>query len=245
MAHKTWTILCLLLAMCYLVLTPACSVWAETETPRTGTATGLLTAKGEGWIMVRADGANESSKLMPRWVGGTPQQGGGLDKQMLATFRELKVGSRIEVKWLLDEHLRALSVKVLSPSQDDGPGDTDEQQQNDQHGDGNVQDTNGQNQQSDGRSGTLLGTVTAKGEGWIAIRPDGERESYKFFARWVGGTPQQGGGLDRQILQAIAQAPVGVHVQAQWVRDGQRFYLLSLTPAPQQGEDDGGQQGEQ
>jgi hypothetical protein len=135
--------------------------------------------------------------------------------------------------------LRATGVKVLSvPAQEDDAGAADEQPAG-----GNAQNDEPQNQQAqqqgDGRSGTLLGTVTAKGQGWIAIRPDGERESYKFQPRWIGGTPKQGGGFDRVVLQAMVQAPVGARVQAQWVRDGQIFYLLSLKPAPEEPADGG------
>ncbi|MEN6303826.1 MAG: hypothetical protein ABFD96_13930, partial [Armatimonadia bacterium] len=43
---------------------------ATGDEPQGGTLTGILTAKGENWIAVRADGAAESVKYWPFWRGG-------------------------------------------------------------------------------------------------------------------------------------------------------------------------------
>lgn len=78
-----------------------------------GKTVGMLTAKGENFIEVRADGEEKGRKYVPRWLGGAPAQGGGPDKAVLKVFRGLKIGSRIEVEWVFEERLRALKVQVL------------------------------------------------------------------------------------------------------------------------------------
>lgn len=78
-----------------------------------GRAIGLLTAKGPNFIAVKAAGEEKARKYMPRWIGGLPADGGGLDKGMLKTFRSLKIGSRIQVDWVFEERLRAVGVKLL------------------------------------------------------------------------------------------------------------------------------------
>lgn len=88
------------------------------EEGKKGVTIGKLVAKGENFIEVKADGEEKARKFVPEWRGGAPAQGGGPDKQMLQTFRQLKVGSRIEVDWVFHERLRALNVKVISAPKD-------------------------------------------------------------------------------------------------------------------------------
>src|SRR5205085_825248 len=78
-----------------------------------GTAIGTLTAKGENFIELKADGEEKARKYVPQWVGGLPAKGGGPDKKILKIISELKVGSRIEVEWVFEERLRALNLKVI------------------------------------------------------------------------------------------------------------------------------------
>lgn len=81
-----------------------------------GTAVGALTAKGENWIEVKADGEDKARRYLPYWRGGLPKDGGGLDKKMLATIKTLKVGSRLRVEWGYDERYRVEKIEVLKPS---------------------------------------------------------------------------------------------------------------------------------
>ncbi len=85
----------------------------EGKEGKSGKTIGVLTAKGEKFIEVKAAGEEKGRKFVPRWIGGAPAQGGGLDKAMLKTFSELKVGSRLEVEWTFDERLRAVKITVL------------------------------------------------------------------------------------------------------------------------------------
>lgn len=80
---------------------------------RKGRTIGVLTAKADNSIEVKADGEVKGRKYFPRWIGGAPTKGGGLDKATLKTFRALKIGSRIEVDWVFEERLRAVKIKVL------------------------------------------------------------------------------------------------------------------------------------
>lgn len=131
----------------------------DNQQARSGVTEGILTAKGEGFIMVRANGENESTRLLPRWIGAAPKQGGGLDKQMLIIFQQLIVGSRLKVAWIYDEHFRAVKVQVLhvpgqddagngeepagdDPPNNDGAGAGGDQQDGDNAGDDNDGDDN-------------------------------------------------------------------------------------------------------
>jgi hypothetical protein len=80
-----------------------------------GKTVGILTAKGENFIEVQADGEEKARKYVPQWKGGLPAKGGGPDKAMLKIFRSLKVGSRLQVSWIFEERLRALAIEVLAP----------------------------------------------------------------------------------------------------------------------------------
>jgi hypothetical protein len=78
-----------------------------------GRVVGVLTAKGKNFIEVKADGEAKGRKYVPRWVGGPPAKGGGLDKSILKTFESLQIGSVLVVDWLFDERFRAVKIEVL------------------------------------------------------------------------------------------------------------------------------------
>lgn len=84
------------------------------------------------------------------------------------------------------------------------------------------------------KEGTVDGVVTAKGENWIDVKPkDGPTERY--MARWIGGMPKDGGGMDKAMVAAIAAAKLGDTVQVKWLFD-ERKRAVSLTvtaPAPE------------
>jgi hypothetical protein len=78
-----------------------------------GTVVGLLTAKGDNWIEIKADGEEKARKYVPHWRGGLPKDGGGPDKKMLATFKTLKIGSRLRIEWVFEERARVEKIEVL------------------------------------------------------------------------------------------------------------------------------------
>src|SRR5262245_46459496 len=62
---------------------------------RSGTVVGVLTAKGDNYVEVKADGEEKARKYVPHWRGGAPDKGGGPDKEMLKVIKTLKVGDRV------------------------------------------------------------------------------------------------------------------------------------------------------
>lgn len=80
---------------------------------RKGEVTGVVTAKGDNWIEVKADGEEKSRKYVPHWRGGNPAQGGGLDKAMLAELKKIPVKSRVRMDWTFEERPRVEKIEVL------------------------------------------------------------------------------------------------------------------------------------
>ena len=85
----------------------------EARAAESGTVIGTLTAKGENWIAVRADGANEPQRYVPRWIGGMPNQGGGPDKDMMRAISQLKIGDRVRLEWIYEERKRVVKIARL------------------------------------------------------------------------------------------------------------------------------------
>lgn len=167
---------------------------APADEPQGGTLTGVLVAKGDNWIGVRADGATEVVKYWPFWRGGNE---GGFDKDMVATIRTLVVPNRVSLTWKLEERPRIVSVTMLVPEQ---------------------------------REGTLTGTISAKGETWIEVTPEGGA-TQRFWPRWIGGNPNQGGGFDKDMLRVFAGLTVGQKVSIRWTYD-ERIRAVQVTVVP-------------
>lgn len=83
------------------------------DEPRGGTVTGLVTAKGENWIEVKADGEEKARRYVPHWKGGAPAAGGGPDKEMVAEIKKVPLNSRIELKWVFEERPRVEKITIL------------------------------------------------------------------------------------------------------------------------------------
>ena len=65
--------------------------------------TGVVTAKGDNWIEVKADGEEKARRYVPHWKGGLPKDGGGPDKDMVAKIKETAVNSRVRLEWEFEE----------------------------------------------------------------------------------------------------------------------------------------------
>ena len=83
------------------------------DEPRKGTVTGVVTAKGDNWIEVKADGEEKGRKYFPHWRGGNPNQGGGPDKEMLAEIKKVPVESRVKLDWVFEERPRVEKIEIL------------------------------------------------------------------------------------------------------------------------------------
>ncbi|MEN6402754.1 MAG: hypothetical protein ABFD94_12500, partial [Armatimonadia bacterium] len=68
------------------------------------------------------------------------------------------------------------------------------------------------------KEGTVTGVVTAKGETWIEVTPEGGA-TQRYWPRWIGGMPAQGGGFDRDMLRVFAGLTVGQKVTVKWAYD--------------------------
>jgi len=105
-----------LLAGCLLSFGPA--VGQEKDAPkkeeeRKGTVTGVVSAKGDAWIEVKADGEEKARRYVPHWRGGAPAAGGGPDKDMVAKLKEILVDSRVRLEWVFEERPRVEKIEVL------------------------------------------------------------------------------------------------------------------------------------
>ncbi|HEX8833620.1 MAG TPA: hypothetical protein VF719_05440 [Abditibacteriaceae bacterium] len=167
-----------------------------------GTAAGILTGKSDAWIEVKADGERQSRRLMPRWIGALPQRGGGLDREMLATFQTLVVGNRVRLLWLQDEQLRVVKIEMVLPRS---------------------------------RSGEATGRIVDKGNNWIDVETgggyeDAEAITERYMPQWVGGMPEDGGGLDKEMSAKLAKLSIGDNVELKWVYD-ERKRVTEITKA--------------
>ena len=81
--------------------------------PRKGTVTGQVTAKGDNWIEVKADGEEKARRYVPHWRGGAPADGGGPDKDMLAKIKDTPLKSRVKLDWEFEERARVVKIEVL------------------------------------------------------------------------------------------------------------------------------------
>jgi len=67
--------------------------------------------------------------------------------------------------------------------------------------------------------GKFDGILTAKGNVWIEVKDD---EGYlnRYLPDWIGGPPARGGGYDTQMLNQMADIPIGNRIQLSWHWDG-------------------------
>ncbi len=118
------------------------------EEGRKGTVTGLVTAKGDNWIEVKADGEEKGRKYYPQWRGNAPAQGGGLDKKMMADIKKTPLKSRISLEWSFEERPRVEKIELLSkPKTDSDKPKTDGDKPK---SDGDKPKTDGDKPKSDG-----------------------------------------------------------------------------------------------
>ena len=83
------------------------------EEGKKGVTIGKLVKKDGKSIEVQADGEEKARRYVPHWRGGAPNKGGGLDKEMIASFKKLKVGSRVRIEWVFEERPRVEKVEIL------------------------------------------------------------------------------------------------------------------------------------
>ncbi len=83
-------------------------------------------------------------------------------------------------------------------------------------------------------SGVIQATVVEKGEDWIVLRAEGQREGVRYVPQWSGGLPKDGGGLDRRMLGAIRETPVGSVIKAKVGHDERpRILAIQIVRRPE------------
>jgi hypothetical protein len=179
---------------------------AEKKEPaeRGGTIVGVITAKGENFIEVKADGEEKGRRYVPEWVGGAPAQGGGPNKDMLKTIKELQVGSRVKLEWKFEERPRVIKVEVLKKA--DAKGETKKEEAREEE-----------------KKGTAIGTLTAKGDSWVELKADGEEKARRYVLHF-GGT--------KELLAAIRDTPVNSRVRIDWIHV-ERLRVLKMEAVKQ------------
>ncbi len=85
------------------------SVKSVVPSKKKGTVTGVVTARGETFIDVKPDDG-PTERYIPRWIGGMPKDGGGLDKDMLKILAKVKVGAKVKVSWIYEERKRVIGI---------------------------------------------------------------------------------------------------------------------------------------
>jgi hypothetical protein len=165
------------------------------EEARKGTVTGVVTAKGENWVEVKADGEEKARKYVPHWKGGNPDKGGGPDKEMVARIKETPIHSRVKLDWVFDERPRVEKIEVLKKGDGDAKGDGK-------------------------RSGTVSGEIKAKKEQnnnvMIEVLAPGEEKARSYFVQY----DQKVKGPIPDVLKAVRAANVGDKVVFGWEATG-------------------------
>lgn len=86
---------------------------AKKDEERKGTVSGVVTAKGDNFIEIKADGEEKPRRYVPHWKGGAPAQGGGPDKDMVAKIKETPLKARVRIEWVFEERPRVEKIEVL------------------------------------------------------------------------------------------------------------------------------------
>jgi hypothetical protein len=75
----------------------------------TGEIVGTITKLERGKVTVK----NEQAELTvwPFWRGGMPKDGGGFDKDTLKQLASFKVGDKVKIAWVFEEHHRIKSIE--------------------------------------------------------------------------------------------------------------------------------------
>lgn len=181
------------------------------EGRRKGTVVGVVTAKGENWIEVKADGEAKARRYVPHWRGGAPAQGGGPDKAMVAQIRATPVGSRVRLEWEFEERARVVKLELLKKA--------GEQPQD------KLKEHSASKPQ---RSGTVTGIIRSKKDQGknvvLEVQAPGEEKGRSYFVQF---DPTVQGPIP-EVLQAVRAAPIDSQVYLEWVATGHGPAIVRL-----------------
>lgn len=77
-----------------------------------GSSEGVVTVVNENWFEIKIGKGDKTrvERFTPKWKGGNPKDGGGLEKEMIQEIAKLKVGDTVSVKWVYDERKRVTKI---------------------------------------------------------------------------------------------------------------------------------------
>ena len=87
-----------------------------------GTTEGVLVAKGDNWIEVKAENQTQALRFRAPWIGGLPKNGGGPDALVVKAIKALRVPNRVRVAWKTLEGPRVVGVETLETGDKSGQG---------------------------------------------------------------------------------------------------------------------------
>ena len=131
-----------------------------------GTLAGTVTDHDSGFVTILTDeDTPRKLKFTPQWIGGSTDQGGGLDQAMQKKMANLKPGQKVQIKWTFQERLRAVTITV----------------------NGGASDKPAAVEPKAGEKGTYTGTLVGKDDTSITVKTDGENPlKLKFIPKGEG-----------------------------------------------------------
>lgn len=69
------------------------------------------------------------------------------------------------------------------------------------------------------RKGVTVGTILDKGDNWVEMSSSRFGIPFRYYARWVGGLPERGGGYDETTLSSIEELQPDDKVKLTWIFD--------------------------
>lgn len=79
------------------------------KTGTTGVSEGTIVSLEKGKLVLKTGDGN--LLFMAHWRGGMPKDGGGLDKEMLATLEKFKAGDHVKIAWVWEERRRIEQIE--------------------------------------------------------------------------------------------------------------------------------------
>jgi hypothetical protein len=127
-----------------------------------GTFAGTVLENSSASVTIRTDeDSPRKLKFAPQWIGGSPAEGGGLDQAMQKIMEKLKPGQKVQVKWLYQERLHAVSITPSGGASEKPASES-----------------------KDAQSSTYTGTLIQKNDDSITVKIDGDNpQTLKFIPK--------------------------------------------------------------
>jgi hypothetical protein len=64
-----------------------------------------------------------------------------------------------------------------------------------------------------------VGTILDKGDNWVEMSSSRFGIPFRYYARWVGGLPERGGGYDETAISSLEELQLDDNIQLTWTFD--------------------------